>query len=81
MSAHDLHVNINQWYSKDNDMLAVANRISLLMVKLSELVRGNGTKKDLIATARKIASESTEITRISKLIAADCTDKRMRAVS
>lgn len=81
MAAHDLHVNINQWYSNDNDMLAVAKRISLLMAKLSELVRGvSGTKKDLIATARQLADESLEISRIAKLLAQDCTDKRMRTV-
>lgn len=80
MAAHDLHVNINQWYSNDNDMLAVAKRISLLMAKLSELVRGESgsTKKDLIATARQLADESLEISRIAKLLAHECTDKRMR---
>jgi hypothetical protein len=81
MAAHDLHVNINQWHSADNDMIAVAKRITLLMAKLSELVRGeNGTKKDLIATARKLAEESLEISRIAKLLAQDCTDRRMRTV-
>ena len=81
MAAHDLHVNVNQWYSTDNDMLVVAKRITLLMARLSELVRGeNGTKKDLIATAKQLADESLEISRIAKILAHDCTDKRMRMV-
>ena len=81
MAAHDLHVNVSQWNSADNNMIAVAKRITLLMARLSELVRGiNGTKKDLIATAKKLADESFEISRIAKLIAQDCTDKRMRMV-
>lgn len=81
IAAHDLHVNVNQWSSCDNDMIAVAKRITLLMARLNELVRGeNATKKDLIATARQLAEESLEISRIAKLIAADCTDKRMRQV-
>ena len=81
MAAHDLHVNVNQWYSTDNDMIAVAKRITLLMARLSELVRGeNGTKKDLISTAKQLADESLEISRIAKLLAHDCTDKRMRMV-
>ncbi len=82
MAAHDLHTNINQWCSTDNDMLAAAKRITLLMARLSELVRGDtGTKKDLIATAKQIADESLEITRIAKQLAKDCTDKRIRMVS
>jgi vinculin len=81
MAAHDLHLNVNQWYSTDNDMIAVAKRITLLMAKLSELVRGeNGTKKDLIATARQLAEESLEISKLAQELAKNCTDKRMRQV-
>ncbi|CAF0804091.1 unnamed protein product [Brachionus calyciflorus] len=79
LAAHDLHYNINQWYSTDNDMIAVAKRITFLMARLSELVRAeNGTKKDLIATAKQLADESQEICRIARLLANDCTDKRMK---
>lgn len=79
MAAHDLHVNINQWCATDNDILTAAKRISQLMAKLSELVGGEiGTKKELIATAKQLADESQEISRIAKILAADCTDKRIR---
>lgn len=82
MAAHDLHVNINQWCSTDNDILIVAKRITHLMAKLSQLVDGEiGTKKQLIATAKKLADEAMEITRIAKLVANSCTNKRIRTVS
>jgi hypothetical protein len=59
MAAHDLHVNVNQWYSCDNDMIVAAKRITLLMAKLSSLVRNeDANRKELIATAKKLADES-----------------------
>ena len=81
MAAHDLHVNLDQWSSKDNDLITVAKRVTLLMAKLSELVRDqSGNKKDLIATAKILADESMEITRLAKVLAQDCTDKRIKNV-
>ena len=82
MAAHDLHINVNQWQSIDNDMIVIAKRMTHLMAKLSELVeRGaNLNKKELIATAKQLADESFEISKISKFIAQDCTDKRMKMV-
>jgi vinculin len=79
MAAHDLHVNINQWCCTDNDILLVAKRITHLMAQLSELVGGEiGTKKQLIATAKQLAEESIEMTRVARLLASNCTDKRIR---
>lgn len=81
MAAHDLHLNVNQWYSYDNDIIAVAKRITLLMARLGELVRGdNGTKKELIATAKELAEESLEISKLAQELSKNCTDKRMRQV-
>jgi hypothetical protein len=82
IAAHDLHINVNQWQSVDNDMIIVAKRITHLMAKLSELVeRGaNANKKELIETAKQLADESFEISKLAKSIAQDCTDKRMRLV-
>ena len=39
MAAHDLHQEVKQWSSKDNDIIAAAKKMALLMAKLSELVR------------------------------------------
>lgn len=79
MAAHDLHMETKQWSSKDNEIIVAAKKMALLLAKLSHLVRGEGgTKKDLIATAKAIAEASEEVTRLAKILAAECTDKRMR---
>lgn len=79
MAAHALHMEAKQWSSKDNDIIAAAKKMALLMAKLSQLVRGEGgSKKDLIATAKSIAESSEEVTRLAKKLAAECTDKQMR---
>jgi len=79
MAAHGLHQEVRQWSSKDNDIVAAAKRMALLMARLSQLVRGvDGTKKDLIDCAKEIAEASEEVTLLAKELARDCTDKRMR---
>ncbi|RWS23183.1 vinculin-like isoform X8, partial [Leptotrombidium deliense] len=79
MAAHGLHQEVKQWSSKDNEIIAAAKKMALLMAKLSQLVRGEGgTKKDLIACAKAIADASEEVTRLAKEQAKLCTDKRMR---
>ncbi|XP_035701560.1 vinculin isoform X3 [Folsomia candida] len=79
MAAHSLHHVVGQWSSKDNEIVASAKRMALLMARLSQLVRGEGgTKKDLIACAKEIAEASEEVTRLAKELSRDCTDKRMR---
>jgi vinculin len=79
MAAHGLHQEVRQWSSKDNEIVAAAKRMALLMARLSQLVRGvDGTKKDLIDCAKEIAEASEEVTALAKELARDCTDKRMR---
>ncbi|KAG8199192.1 hypothetical protein JTE90_016019 [Oedothorax gibbosus] len=79
VAAHGLHQEVRQWSSKDNEIIAAAKKMALLMAKLSQLVRGEGgTKKDLIACAKDIAEASKEVTRLAKELARMCTDKRMR---
>lgn len=81
MAAHGLHQEVRQWSSKDNDIIAAAKKMALLMGRLSQLVRGEGgTKRDLIACAKAIAEASEEVTRLAKELARECTDKRMRTV-
>ncbi len=82
MAAHGLHQEVRQWSSKDNEIIAAAKRMALLMGRLSQLVRGEGGgKRDLIACAKAIAEASEEVTRLAKELARQCTDKRMRTVS
>jgi vinculin len=75
-------MDVKQWSSRDNEIIAAAKRMALLMAKLSMLVRGEGgTKKDLIDTAKAIAEASEEVTRLAKELAREVTDRRMRTVS
>merc|ERR1711935_856413 len=79
VAAHDLHQEIKQWSSKDNDIISAAKKMALLMAKLSQLVGEDaGSKRELIACAKSIAEASDEVTRIAKELARECTDKRMR---
>ncbi|GFO01226.1 vinculin [Plakobranchus ocellatus] len=79
MAAHALHMEAKQWSSKDNEIIAAAKKMALLMAKLSQLVRGEGgTKKDLISTSKAIAKASEEVTALARKLAAECTDRRMR---
>ena len=82
MAAHALHMETKQWSSKDNEIIAAAKRMALLMAKLSQLVsweKGEGgSKKDLIATAKHIAESSTEVAKLAQKLAGECTDKKMR---
>merc|ERR1711962_1063371 len=79
MAAHELHQEVRQWSSKDNDIIAAAKKMALLMAKLSQLVQeDSGSKRELIAIAKAIAESSDEVTRLAKELAKECTDKRMR---
>ncbi len=84
LAAHDLHQEVKQWSSKDNDVIAAAKRMALLMAQLSQLVAGSSagdSKRQLISCAREIAEASQDVTDIAKELAKECTDKRMRTVS
>lgn len=79
VAAHGLHQEVKQFSSKDNELIAAAKKMALLMAKLSQLVRGDtGSKRDLIACSKDIAEASKEVTRLAKELARMCTDKRMR---
>lgn len=71
---------MRQWSAKDNELIAAARKMALLMARLSELVHNDdkGSKRELIATAKAIADASADVTRIAKQLARECTDKRIR---
>lgn len=83
IAAHGLHHEVRQWSSKDNEIIAAAKRMAILMARLSELVHSDskGSKRELIATAKLIAEASEDVTRLAKQLARECTDKRIRTVS
>lgn len=82
LAAHGLHQEVRQWSSKDNEIIAAAKRMAVLMARLSELVHSDskGSKRELIATAKLIAEASEDVTRLAKQLARECTDKRIRTV-
>ncbi|EPB77770.1 vinculin family protein [Ancylostoma ceylanicum] len=70
---------LKQWSSQENEIVAAAKRMAILMARLSQLVRGEGgTKKDLIECAKAIADSSEEVTRLAVQLARLCTDLKMR---
>merc|ERR1719308_56131 len=78
MAAHDLHQEVRQWSSKDNDIIAAAKRMAFLMAKLSRSVQEEeGSKRELISISKSIAEASDEVSRMAKELARECTDKRM----
>lgn len=54
--------------------------MAILMARLSDLVQSDsrGSKRELIATAKKIAEASEDVTRLAKELARQCTDRRIR---
>lgn len=80
-AAQNLHQELRQWSSHENDIVAAAKRMAILMARLSQLVRGEGgNKKDLIDCAKAIADSSEEVTRLAVQLARQCTDIKMRMV-
>uniref|UniRef100_A0A915CX63 Vinculin n=1 Tax=Ditylenchus dipsaci TaxID=166011 RepID=A0A915CX63_9BILA len=78
-AAHNLHQELRQWSSHENEIVAAAKRMAILMARLSQFVRGEGgTKKDLIDCAKAIADSSEEVTRMAVQLARQCTDIKMR---
>lgn len=77
-----MHQEVHQWDSKDNELIAAAKRMAILMARLSELVHSDSknSKRELIATAKMIAEASEDVTRLAKQLARECTDKRIRTV-
>jgi vinculin len=55
---------VRQWSSQDNDIVAAAKKVSLLMAKLSQLVGQDArSKRELISCAKTIADSSNEVAR------------------
>ena len=91
---HDFRMYINNFIMYYNNLCFVYNMIthiiavhmryvnmSILNTLFTDVTRGEGgTKRDLISIAKRIVEASEEVTRLAKLLAKDCTDKRMRTV-
>lgn len=53
-AAHNLHNELKQWSSQENDIVAAAKRMAILMARLSQLVRGEGGTKKVSFVEKKI---------------------------
>ena len=69
MAAHDLHQEVKQWSSKDNDIIAAAKKMALLMARLSELVREDkGANKRAIEWLQQEKCDTKRTQKGSRLI-------------
>ncbi|XP_050555288.1 uncharacterized protein LOC118280712 isoform X29 [Spodoptera frugiperda] len=75
--AMNLHVAIRDWSSRDNEIVAVAKRMAVLMAKLSNFMN-NDKQREVLATSKSIVSESHEVARLAKKLAHECTDHRIK---
>ncbi|CAH8843196.1 unnamed protein product [Trichobilharzia szidati] len=79
-AAHALHHETRLWSSRDNELIAATKRMAALMAQLSQIVRGEyGTKKDLITVSMAIAEASIDVNQCAKVLARECTDRRIRS--
>ncbi|PZC72485.1 hypothetical protein B5X24_HaOG211109 [Helicoverpa armigera] len=75
--ALNLHVAIRDWSSRDNEIVAVAKRMAVLMAKLSNYM-SNDKQREVLTTSKSIVSESHEVARLAKKLAHECTDHRIK---
>ncbi|XP_022836632.1 vinculin-like [Spodoptera litura] len=75
--AMNLHVAIRDWSSRDNEIVAVAKRMAVLMAKLSNFMN-NDKQREVLATSKSIVLESHEVARLAKKLAHECTDHRIK---
>ncbi|XP_026733970.1 talin-1-like [Trichoplusia ni] len=75
--ALNLHVAIRDWSSRDNEIVAVAKRMAVLMAKLSNYMN-NDKQREVLATSKSIVQESHEVARLAKKLAHECTDHRIK---
>ena len=72
MAAHELHQEVRQWSSKDNDIIAAAKKMALLMAKLSQLVQVGPflfRSRSLSSLSQEDSGSKRELITIAKAIA------------
>ena len=72
MAAHELHQEVRQWSSKDNDIIAAAKKMALLMAKLSQLVQVGPflfRSQSLSSLSQEDSGSKRELITIAKAIA------------
>ncbi|XP_026331656.1 vinculin-like, partial [Hyposmocoma kahamanoa] len=76
-AALNLHAAVREWSGRDNEIVATAKRMAVLMAKLSDFM-DTDKKRDLIVTSKSIVTESHEVARLARKLALECTDMRIR---
>lgn len=78
-AALGLHAAVREWSARDNDVVAVAKRMAVLMARLSgHMTTGLDRKQELIFTSNAIVNESKEVAALAKKLALECSDIRIR---
>merc|ERR1719204_2302276 len=78
LPAKELFDEVNKWMTKGNSLIDAAKRMALLMAEMSRLVQEGGNKGELIRCAREIVKYGQLVAKLSREIAAKCTDKRIK---
>ncbi|XP_048000507.1 talin-2-like isoform X2 [Leguminivora glycinivorella] len=76
-AALNLHAAVREWSARDNEIVAVAKRMAVLMAKLSDHMHDD-RKRDVISTSKAIVAASHEVARLARKLALECTDMRIR---
>ncbi|XP_060807552.1 talin-1 isoform X2 [Amyelois transitella] len=77
VAARELHTAVREWSARDNELVAVARKMAVLMAKLSAYMNNN-KKHDLITTSKSIVSNSHEVVELARKLAHECTDVRIK---
>ncbi|XP_028179404.1 vinculin-like isoform X3 [Ostrinia furnacalis] len=76
-AARDLHSAVRGWSARDNDIVAVAKRMAVLMAKLSDYMNTD-RKREVLSTSKAIVMESHEVAELARKLANECTDVRIK---
>ncbi|CAG5023074.1 unnamed protein product [Parnassius apollo] len=76
-AALDLHAAVREWSARDNEIVAVAKRMAVLMARLSDYMN-HDKKREVIATSKAIVKASSEVAALARKLALECTDVRIR---
>ncbi|CAH2060389.1 unnamed protein product, partial [Iphiclides podalirius] len=77
-AALDLHAAVREWSAKDNEIVAVAKRMAVLMARLSNYMN-HDKKREVIASSKSIVKASSEVAALARALALECSDRRIRA--
>ena len=69
---------LRRWDDSQNDLIAIARKMTKVMMQMTEYTRGEGpltTNKDVIRAAAKLSHYGTQLRERAHPVAAECTDR------